>query len=209
MKSGRARDASEEFVAAILAGGSGERLGLNKALLDICGRSALDRIGDILKEIFSKILVVVQGEAERGRLAARDLVVVADLLPGKGPLGGIFTALECSDRPYAFVIACDMPYPCPQLVMHLLSRARGHEAVVPRRGIYIEPLFAVYSKSISDRIKARLERGDLKIHDILEELDVAYVDEEEILSLDPHCLSFFNINTPEDLERATKLAGGF
>jgi molybdopterin-guanine dinucleotide biosynthesis protein A len=52
-----------------------------------------------------------------------------------------------------------------------------------------------------------LEGGRLKIHEVLEDLDVCYVEEEEIAERDPGFLSFFNINTPEDLERARRLLG--
>ena len=52
----------KDFVAAILAGGKGERLGTNKALLEIGGRTLLDRIIDQLKEIFTSILLVVQDD---------------------------------------------------------------------------------------------------------------------------------------------------
>jgi molybdopterin-guanine dinucleotide biosynthesis protein A len=128
--------------------------------------------------------------------------MVVDLLPGKGPLGGIYTALEYSEVPYVFVMACDMPYPSRELVLRLISQAQGKEAVVPRRGGYIEPLFAVYSRETRGKIRPRLESNRLKIHDFLDELDVLYLDEEEISACDPGFRSFFNINTPEDLNNA-------
>lgn len=197
---GKVPTRQDEFIAAVLAGGKGERLGLNKALLEIGGRTVLERILDCLKGIFPSILVVVQDDNSPAAATYGDRVrVVTDLLPGKGPLGGIYTALERSPAPYVFVMACDMPFPSRELVLRLLSEAPGREAVVPRRGEYIEPLFAVYSRETREKIRPRLKENRLKIHDFLDELDVRYLDEKEISGCDPGFRSFFNINTPEDL----------
>jgi molybdopterin-guanine dinucleotide biosynthesis protein A len=193
-----------DFIAAILAGGKGKRLGMNKAMLEIDGCTVTDRIIDALRDIFPAFLLVVQDEGSLPASAfGHDVEVVQDLLPGKGPLGGIYTALELSTAPYVFVIACDMPYPSRRLVRRILSEAPGNDAVVPRRGDYIEPLFAVYRRDIRDRIRARLESHRLKIHDLIRELNVHYLDEEEIAASDPDFRSFFNINTPEDLRNAS------
>jgi|BarGraNGADG00312_1021997.scaffolds.fasta_scaffold24126_2 molybdopterin-guanine dinucleotide biosynthesis protein A len=206
MTLGEGTRARNDFGAAILAGGSAERLGLNKALVDIAGCKAIDRILDILRGLFSEISIIAQNESDLEALSRPGTRTVKDLLPGMGPLGGIYTALEISPRPYVFIMACDMPYPSRDLALHMLSLAPGKKAVVPRRGKYIEPLFAVYSKEIRQKIKTRLDRNDLKIHNLLAELDVLYLDEEEITRFDPEFHSFFNINTPEDLEKATLLA---
>ena len=190
-----------DFVAAVLAGGQGKRLGMNKALLSIDGSMVLDRIISILRNIFPSILVVVQDDdSPLGGMTDPHVKVVADIIAGKGPLVGVYTALENSSSPYVFVMACDMPYPSPPLIRCLLAKARGREAVVPRRGEYIEPLFAVYSRDIVGRIRARIEESQLKIHELIKELDVQYVEEEEIAAYDPGFRSFFNINTPEDLD---------
>jgi molybdopterin-guanine dinucleotide biosynthesis protein A len=193
----------EDFAAAVLAGGKASRLGRNKALLEIEGRTILDRINEVLLEIFPSILLVVQ-DVENSPCpdCGPRVEVVADLLPEKGPLGGIYTALEYSTAPYVFVMACDMPYPSRRLISCLLTEARGREAVVPRKGEYIEPLFAVYNRDIRGRIHAKLKQNRLKIYELIRELDVRYLDEEEIAACDPDSRSFFNINTPQDLEQA-------
>jgi molybdopterin-guanine dinucleotide biosynthesis protein A len=192
-----------DFVAAVLAGGKGKRLGMNKALLELDGKTILDRILEVLLEIFPSVLLVVQDDnTSLCPDCGPHVDVVADLIPEKGPLGGIYTALEHSTAPYVFVMACDMPYPDAELVRCLLALAPGKDAVVPRRGDYIEPLFSVYRRDVRDRIRGRLEAGRLKIHDFIRELDVRYIDEEEIAACDPAFRSFFNINTPEDLEKA-------
>jgi molybdopterin-guanine dinucleotide biosynthesis protein A len=194
------------FIAAVLAGGRGRRLGMDKSRLEVDGKTVLERALDCLVEIFKKVLLVVQDPdfiAPAGYHVP--LEVVVDILPGKGPLGGIYTALQHSPAPYVFVMACDMPYPSRALIRCLLAEAPGREAVVPRRNEYIEPLFAVYSREIRDGIRTRLEENRLKIHELIDELDVRYLTEDEIAACDPDSRSFFNINTPEDLDRARRI----
>jgi molybdopterin-guanine dinucleotide biosynthesis protein A len=192
-----------EFAAAVLAGGQGKRLGMDKATLQIGNCSLLDRILLVLREMFPHILLVVQeGGSSLAALEKAGVKVVEDVIPGKGPLVGIYTALQHSPAPYLFIMACDMPYPSRKLIRCMLSAAPGLDAVVPRRGEYIEPLFAVYRRDIAGRIRARIEEGRLKIHELIEELNVRYLEEEEIAACDPGFRSFFNINTLEDLEAA-------
>ncbi|NPV58532.1 MAG: molybdenum cofactor guanylyltransferase [Actinobacteria bacterium] len=192
-----------EFAAAVLAGGKGKRLGMDKARLQVEGRMIIDRIVNVLLGIFPEVMLVVQsGDSPLSSEGGERVRVVSDLIPGKGPLVGIYTALQHSRAPYVFVMACDMPYPSTPLIRLMLEKARGVDAVVPRRGEYIEPLFAVYARDVRDRVLERIEEGRLKIHELIRELDVLYLDEEEIASRDPGFRSFFNINTIEDLEKA-------
>lgn len=203
-----ARNEVGDFTAAVLAGGRGKRLGMDKTSLEIGGKPILERIITVLESLFPRILVVTQRDNHAAEsLAGPGLNVVKDILPGRGPLGGIYTALEYSASEFVFVMACDMPYPNPGLIRLLLSWAPGWEAVVPRRGRYIEPLFAVYRRDVREKIREKLETERLKIHEVLDELRVRYVDEEEMAARDPGFLSFFNINTPEDLEAARRLSG--
>jgi molybdopterin-guanine dinucleotide biosynthesis protein A len=193
-----------DFTAAVLAGGKGKRLGMDKTSLSIGGVAVLERILAVLGAIFPRVILVGQeGGLGITAAAAGGVRAVPDVLPGRGPLGGIYTALEYSTTPYVFVMACDMPYPSPALIRRLLAEAPGWEAVVPRRGEYIEPLFAVYARETRGRMERRLREGRLKIHELTDELKVRYLEEEEIRPLDPGFRSFFNINTPQDLETAS------
>lgn len=193
----------ERFTAAILAGGRGIRLGMNKARLKIGGKLVLDHTTDCLREMFPEIIVILQaGDRAERAIGLADVRVVTDVLPSDGPLVGIYTALAHLSTPYVFVMACDMPYPNMELVRLLLSEAEGREVVVPRMRDHLEPLFAVYSRDLLNKVRAFLDQGRLKIPDLIEELDVRYVEEDEVAACDPEFRSFFNINTIEDLESA-------
>lgn len=194
------------FSCAILAGGEGSRLRAEKALLPLGDQYLVETLIENLRSLFADIMLVVRSEHSPLRaLREKGVRLVTDVLPRKGPLGGIHSALHYSEAPFCFVIACDMPFPSLSLLRHMMRQADGHAAVVPRRGYYIEPLFALYGCALEDPVRVFLESGRLKIHDFLDEVDVLYVEEAEIDRCDPHGLSFFNINTPEDLVRAQEI----
>ena len=88
--------------------------------------------------------------------------------------------------------------------MILLSPSQ--DVVIPRIGGLPEPLHAIYSKQCLQPIERLLAAGGLKIIDFFPEVRVRYVEEQEIKLFDPQCLSFFNVNTPADLEKARSLA---
>jgi molybdopterin-guanine dinucleotide biosynthesis protein A len=89
----------------------------------------------------------------------------------------------------------------------MILLARGHDVVIPRIGRLLEPLHAIYSKSCLEPIDRLLARGWLKIIDFYSEVRVRYVEEDEVDIFDPQHLSFFNVNTPNDLEEVKKLVG--
>ena len=189
-----------------LAGGMSRRLGRNKAVEQIGGESLIERVVCRLSQVSSETIVVV---AEESRVEALDLPpwvrTAADIYPGSGSLGGIFTGLSAAEGDYGIVVACDMPFLNTELLGFMLDLAPDYDVVVPRLNGRPEPLHAIYSKSCLEPIESRLKRKDLKIALFFDEVGVAYIEEDDIDSLDPHRLSFFNVNTQEDLDRAMAL----
>ncbi len=189
-----------------LAGGMSRRLGRNKAVEEIGGERLIERVINRLSEVSSETVVVV---AEESRAQALDLPdgvrTAADIYPGHGSLGGIFTGLSATRGDYGIVVACDMPFLNTGLLQFMVDLAPDFDVVVPRVDGRPEPLHAIYSKSCLEPIESRLKRQDLKIALFFEEVRVAYVDEEDIDLFDPERLSFFNVNTQEDLDKALAL----
>ena len=191
---------SKTATGIILAGGKGSRINRNKALITLPdGRALIERSIQVLKGIFTEILIV----ANRKELyEGFGLPVVEDLIRGKGPLGGILTGLAYSTSYLNFVMGCDMPFPRPALIELLLEKCGDYDVVIPEAGGEVEPLFAVYSKSCMPVIIDHLQKDDLKVRSVLTELRVRKISEEEIESVDPERLSFFNVNTEQDLKKA-------
>lgn len=126
--------------------------------------------------------------------------------PTVGSLGGIFTGLTQVECQWAVVVACDMPFLNPALLRQILSLRDGHDVVVPILDGRPETTHTIYAKTCLPHIQRRLRSGDFKIARFFDEVKVRYVSQETIEQRDPQHLSFFNVNTEEDLQRALALA---
>jgi molybdopterin-guanine dinucleotide biosynthesis protein A len=195
-----------EVTSIILAGGKNLRLGRNKAFEVIGGKTIIERIFERLEPISSQI-VVVTSWAEFDVELNLDVEVVADIYPGMGPLGGIYTGLTASLSDVNIVAACDMPFLNTELMEYMAELLADYDAVVPRlANQMIEPLHAVYAKNCLSRIDERLAAKKLSIHAFLDEVNVRYLEEEESRKIDPELISFFNINYQTDLDKALRIA---
>ncbi len=195
----------------VLAGGSGTRLGKNKLLEVVGGRPLLQRVVDRLDQISESILVVTGDGQGAPALEARQarLHFASDIYPGRGALGGIFTGLSLSEGTHSLVVAADMPFLNPDLLRFLMEAAAGCDVVMPRIGGLIHPLHAVYSGACLPAFRQELEAGRGQIRGILPRVRVKYVEEAQIDRLDPEHRSFFNVNTPEELEQARTIERAF
>ena len=194
-----------KITGIILAGGKNLRMGKNKAFLEINGRRIIDRTKDLFLELFDEVLVVTNSPLEYVDLNLR---LVADLIPDKGSLGGIFTGLFHSSHARAFVAACDMPFLNRSLIQHLIQRAPNFDIVIPKTDDGFQPLHAVYSQNCLPFMEELLRQNNLKIIDFFRRVEVCEVPMEEILPLDPDLRAFLNINTPEDFREIERSFSG-
>ena len=206
MSDTRSAPERETVSGIVLAGGMSRRLGRDKALEPLDGSPLIRRVIGRLSQVSHETVVVV-ADMERGAaLPLPDSArTVVDIYPGKGSLGGIFSGLSASGNRWGVVVACDMPFLNMGLFRHMLSLREGYDAVVPVIEDRPEPTHAIYSKKCLSHIEKRLQADDLKISRFFDEVKVRYVPEEEVATFDPEFLSFFNINTQEDLDRALAL----
>lgn len=184
---------------AILAGGEGARLGGEKAGLLLGGERLIDRALRRLAWLSEDRWVALRrGQA----LAVQGARLVEDLPPYEGPLAGIAAALKSARSEWVFVLACDMPFVQRPVVEALLALAEGCQAVVPRLRVGLEPLHALYHTSCLGALCRALERGERRLSAFLGDLTVRYLEEEALQGIAGAHRSFFNINTPQDLEQA-------
>jgi molybdopterin-guanine dinucleotide biosynthesis protein A len=183
------------WTGVVLAGGRSSRMGRDKALIEWAGRSLLDRALDRLDAHCAELLVI--GEPEKyGHVGP---FVIADEWPGKGPLGGITTAMRYASNDRLLVIACDMPALNDRLFDMLKAQlGTSTDAVVPRHEGLIEPLAAAYHRSAQPAFRRCVELDVLKMGDALSQVRTSFV--EVIPGRDgwPGDL-FRNINAPGDL----------
>lgn len=182
------------------------RLGREKAFERIGQQSLIERTIDCLSSVSQSVLVVTSQEqsAFLSSVCPKGKVV-ADLYPGKATLGGIYTGLMNAETSYSVVVGCDMPFLNHDLLRYLIDMSSGFDAVVPRLGTMIEPLHAVYSRRCVSSIEDLLCQGVCAVRRLFELVETRYVDDSEIDRFDPEHLSFFNVNTEDDLRKARSL----
>lgn len=196
-----------DFASVVLAGGKGRRLGRDKLWLELKGEHLLSRVVGTLSTLGSPVVVVLDREKPLPPLPP-GASTVTDLLPGRGSLGGLYTGLKLSGREFVLAVACDMPFLHPPLLRRLLALAPGYDVVVPRLADGLEPLHAVYGRGCLGPMERLLATESNRIFDFYPEMRVRYVEGEALGRLAPDRLSFFNINTPSDLEQAERLIAG-
>jgi molybdopterin-guanine dinucleotide biosynthesis protein A len=190
------------MTSVVLAGGKSIRLGRDKALERIGGRPLIQYVIGRLSALGNEIIVVTSHTDSLPDLGVRK---VADIYPDKGPLGGIYSGLKAAPTPFCLVVGCDMPLLNLALLRYLMDLATGFDVVLPRVDDNVEPLHAVYSRDCLEVIEGALQRNRLQIQRFFHEVKVRYVENAELSRFDPEHLSFFNVNSESDLERARAL----
>ncbi|MCP9445951.1 MAG: molybdenum cofactor guanylyltransferase [Nitrospira sp.] len=181
-------------------------MGKDKRFLSVGEHTLLDRSLTVLQDVFQNVSIVVGDDSTMIEAATP---VWRDLIPNRGSLGGIYTGLKLSRTLYIFAVACDMPFISPVVIRHLVSLKDDVDVVIPRSEFGPQPTHALYSKRCLPVIEQMVQSGRLSIKDVVNEanLHVRWVQQMEISGLDPGGRSFFNVNTPEELETARKMAG--
>lgn len=190
----------------ILAGGLSTRYGgENKAFLRVGGRRIIDRLFDVFGELFEENIIVTN---RPGDFLDLDALIVSDIYPVRSSLTGVHTGLFYASHPHAFFSACDTPFLKKEVVEAVLeSIAPDTDVVMPRTSAGLEPLCAAYSRRCLKIAEAHLQENKLKIQLALQKARITYIPEEVLRLRDPDLLSFFNVNSPEDLARADSLIG--
>jgi molybdenum cofactor guanylyltransferase len=191
----------------ILAGGKSTRLGRNKVVEKIGNQSLIERVISCLSALKSDIVVVSAKESSMPQLKNYPgLKQVNDIYPGRGSLGGIYTGLTTSDTRYNLVVACDMPFLNLDLLRCMIDLAEGYDAVIPKSNYdVLEPLHAVYSNTCIPVIESLIKRDRFSILELYPLIRVKYLEYSAVERIDSGHMSFFNINTEEDLKVAKEL----
>ncbi len=184
---------------AILAGGRGKRIGMDKGFLRFKGRL----FGEILVERFRDCnTVFVCRDEEQAKIYERTFkcTVITDVVRNYSPLAGILSALEYFED-YTLILAVDMPFVKRRLAEFIYERARGYDALIPTWSDgKKEPLLACYSPNAIPEIRRSIERGIKRVVKPLEKLKTLFYPIELLRIYDENLISFTNVNTPKDLE---------
>ncbi|MFZ5881260.1 MAG: molybdenum cofactor guanylyltransferase [Chloroflexota bacterium] len=189
------------LTVAIQAGGQSARMGEDKALKPFLGRPLIARVIDRLQPIADELIVTTNRPAEYAFLG---LPLFADLRPGRGALGGLYTAIASAKSPLVAVAACDLPFVSARLLETAARRLveENVDVVIPRSAAGLEPMHAVYRRETClPVIEAAIEGGLWKV--------IAWFPQVKVLELAADDeRAFWNINTPEEFSRAEAMVKG-
>ena len=190
----------------ILAGGKSRRMGENKALMQLGVDSLIGHVIRRMRLVTDELLLITNNPSLYTHL---DLPMHEDIISNTGALGGIYTGLSYASHDAVVCVACDSPFLVPELITYLVSALNEYDAVIPYtfRGdtgqMTLQTLCAVYSKRCLPIIKLMLQEREFRVHAIYERAHIKRIPPEVWRKFDPEGMSFFNINTPEDFDRAT------
>ena len=191
-----------KVTGVVQAGGKSTRMGGQpKALIQLGGRSIVERVVAALTPVVDDLLVVTNAPELYAFLG---LPMVADVYPDHGSLGGIYSGLRAAGE-IAFTVACDMPFLYPEIVRLVVARAGEGDVVIPRVGEQLETMHAAYGKACLPPIEERLRAGRLKIVGFFDRVRVVEIGEAEVARVRDPAVAFMNVNTPDELEHARAL----
>ena len=159
--------------AVILAGGKSSRMGKDKCLLPLNGVPMIQHIYSQLVPYFKEILVATNN---RKFFDFLDIKIVNDHETCRGPLAGISAGLEASKYDINFIVACDIPDIDIRTVCMMINEVEGYDGVIPTtKGGYLEPMFAIYRKSMLPAVRQTLLCGENKIMKVFPYCKIKYM----------------------------------
>lgn len=194
----------------LLAGGRGSRMGgKNKLYLKVGGSFLIERTLNRIASLFQEtILIVAPGESVTvikhlaKSLDKWDVLLVEDREYGRGPLEGLYLGLSHMKEEWGFLLGCDMPAPQKEVIGGMYNFCgRDTDAVTAEIDGYLEPLHAFYRRTCKTPIDAAIARGDRKIKQFYDDVRLTVVKENILKKYGDYDSSFFNLNTPHDIEK--------
>ena len=195
----------------ILAGGFSQRFGQNKGLIELSGKPLVLHVLDKALHIVDEVVVVVSSDAQRRAFSCAlhdEVDVTVDKYEKQSPLVGALTGFERVRGKHSLLLPCDTPFISNRVLSLLLDLCINRNAAIPRwPNEYIEPFQAAYrTQSALRAAETALEEKKLDMQSmILHMTRVRYISTLVLRQMDPKLLTFFNINTPEDLKRAESI----
>jgi len=182
-----------QITGIILAGGQSTRMGTDKALIQINGKTLLENAIDICKPHCRTIIISSNNSGHE----LFGYEIIPDEIKNCGPLGGIYSCLKKSVTEWNFVLSVDAAFVPVSFVQFLISETENFDAVVPVHQNGKEPLVALYHKRCIPEIIKQIETQDFKIHRLFNSLNITFTDSQKWIQKYPEI--FRNLNRPEDL----------
>lgn len=183
----------------VLAGGRSSRMGENKSLLRLNGKTMIEYSIETLRLLCSEV-VISSDDPVYDFTGCR---VWPDEIKNQAPIVGIYSCLQRSDTEVNIFLTCDMPLINTHLLENLLANSADSDITVPVHGNgMIEPLCGVYKKSVAGNLKICIDEGNYSMYQCIRRANHRLVNiDERSLFFSPDL--FLNINTPADFEEVS------
>jgi len=194
------------LTVCIQAGGQSSRMGEDKALKTFLGRPLVQRVVERLAPLADEVILTTNRPEDYAFLK---LPLFSDLKPGRGALGGLYTAIASASNPIVGVVACDMPFASASFFEEATRLLENEEAdvVIAKSEEGYEPLHAVYRRVTCLRaIEVAIDADMWKVVAWFPQVKVRVLTSDEIKRYDPSGLAFWNVNTPEEFAKAEEIA---
>ncbi len=181
-------------------------MGEDKALKLFLGRPLIQRVIDRLKPVADEIIITTNRPADYEFLGLR---LMPDLKPGRGALGGLYTAIASATHPLTAVVACDMPFASSIFFegARRLMVSSEADVVIAKTDEGYEPLHALYRRETClPAIESAIVADQWKVISWFPKVKVRTLTADEVKSFDPSGLCFWNLNTPQEFLEAEKRA---
>ncbi|MDH5448752.1 MAG: molybdenum cofactor guanylyltransferase [Candidatus Bathyarchaeota archaeon] len=194
--------------AIVVAGGVSKRFGQDKGLIRLAEKPLVLHVLDTLAPMVDEVVVVVNSEIQEKKFAQvikQKARIVIDKATVQTPLVGALAGFETIQSGYTLLLACDTPFLSTEILRFLLDVCINKTATIPRwTNGDIEPLQAVYdAKTAAKAAKTALENGKLDMRSMIANMqNIRYISTTVLRQLDSKLITFFNINTLNDLKKA-------
>ncbi|PJJ09230.1 molybdenum cofactor guanylyltransferase [Flavobacterium sp. 1] len=186
-----------KITAIVLAGGKSQRMGTDKGMLDLNGKTFIQHICDALQPIVDSNILIVSANKEYDALGFSR---VEDIIENKGPVGGLYTALMESKTKVNLVLSIDVPLVSTELLEWLIkNHDETYMITQTKSGDKINPLIGVYDRSMRIVFGEHMAGNQLKLRQVIEDVKHQTIEVPELWN---HQLQ--NINTPEEYQNLSK-----
>lgn len=185
----------KEIKVYILSGGKSSRMGTEKGLVELKGKSFISHLIDTVRTLTNDICII----ANNSQYSSFLIDVIPDIIQNKGPLAGIYTGLMNSSSDRNLFLSCDIPLINTETLQFLIEKSENCKgpAIIVHNG-KTEPLCGIYRKEQANAIHDLLDKNELSVMHALDNLNTQYVDISKESFY--HSEIFQNINTKQELE---------
>ena len=190
----------------VQAGGESRRMGRSKACVPFLGRPLIWRSIERLLPLADEFIITTNEPEKLDFLSeltgSGKISLVTDTYEERGALRGIYSAISAASKEYVSLIACDMVFPSPNLIMAELEALMetGADVAVPKTQFGYEPFHGVYKKDTClPVIYKEIEQGTCRAAGWFDKIKVEIFNMDMVLAAEPEGRCFINVNTPQEL----------